>query len=149
LGLRRFGFGGLAGFLKLGEAAAGFVGFTAETDGAAAEAKDTGQRHFGIGGLAEGFEGLEAEANDVGGEGEFCAGAWVVGGEEFGRGLAGGGGVAAGAGEEESGEAEQDGFEDGGGKDAGERHACGPSVRRLFVTNLRGTSVGMQELFLG
>jgi hypothetical protein len=47
------------------------VGFAAEADGAAAEAKGSRQRHVRGGGLAERFERLKAEADDVGGEAEF------------------------------------------------------------------------------
>ena len=84
LGLGGFGlgFGGdarAAGGLEFVQAALGFVGFAAEADGAAAEAEGSGQRHVRGGGLAERFEGLEAEADDVGGEVEFVLGLGVVG----------------------------------------------------------------------
>ncbi len=114
-------FGGLgrdalaAGFLELVEAALGFVGFTAEADGAAAQAKDSGQRHVRGGGLAERFERLEAEADDVGGEAEFVPGAGVVGREHLGGGLERDGHVAGGASEEEWGEAGEYGFQHDGG----------------------------------
>lgn len=103
----------LAGFLELAEAALGLFGFATEADGAAAKADDAGQGQIGLGGLGEGFEGLEAEADDLGGEAEFVVGLRVVGTEDLGCGVAGGGQVAVGADEEERGEAGQDGFEDG------------------------------------
>ena len=89
------------GGLELVQAALGLVGFAAEADGAAAEAEDSGQRHVRGGGLAEGFERVEAEADDVGGEAEFVLGLGVVGGEHLGGGVAGGGSSFRGAGEEQ------------------------------------------------
>ena len=118
---RRLGGDALAaGFLKLVETALGFVGFSAEADGTATEAEDFCQRHVRGGGLAERFEGLEAEADDFGGETEFVLGLGVVGSEHLGGGLAGGGDVAGGAGKEECSEAGEDGFHDSGGKRVGE-----------------------------
>jgi hypothetical protein len=70
LGGLGLGFGGLggnalaAGLLELVEAALGFVGFSAEADGTAAEAEDFCQRHVRGRGLAEGLEG---EGDGVGG----------------------------------------------------------------------------------
>ncbi len=89
------------GGLEFVQATLGFVGFAAEADGAAAEAEGSGQRHVRGGGLAERFERLKAEADDVGGEPEFVLGFGVVGSEHLGRGFAGRGHVAGGAGEEE------------------------------------------------
>ena len=125
LGGFRLGFGAdarAAGGLKFVQTALGFVGFAAEADGAAAEAEGSGQRHAGGGGLAERFEGLEAEADDVGGEMEFVLGLGIVGREHLGRGFAGGVHVAGGAGEEQRGEAGEDGFQDGGWDRLGEGH---------------------------
>ena len=76
------GFGGDAcatGGLEFVQATLGFVGFAAEADGAAAEAEGSRQRHVRGGGLAERFERLKAEADDVGGETEFVLGLGVVG----------------------------------------------------------------------
>jgi hypothetical protein len=87
------------------ETALGFVRFSAEADGTAAEAEDFCQRHVRGGGLAERFERVEAEADDVGGETEFVLGLGVVGSEHLGSGLAGSGEIAGGAGQEECGEA--------------------------------------------
>ena len=130
LGLGGFGLGfgadaRAAGGLEFVQAALGFVGFAAEADGAAAETEGSGQRHAGGGGLAERFEGLEAEADDVGGEMEFVLGLGIVGREHLGRGLAGGVHVAGGAGEEQRGEAGEDGFQDGGWDRLGEGHGGG------------------------
>jgi hypothetical protein len=121
-GLDLGGLGGdarAAGFLKLVKTALGFVGFSAEADGTAAEAEDFCQWHVRSGGLAERFERVKAEADDVGGETEFVLGLGVVGSEHLGRGFAGGGDVAGGAGEEEGGEAGEHGFNDSGGKRVG------------------------------
>jgi hypothetical protein len=76
--------------LEFVQATLGFVGFAAEADGAATEAEGSGQRHAGGSGLAERFEGLEAEADNVGGEMEFVLGLGIVGREHLGRGFAGG-----------------------------------------------------------
>jgi hypothetical protein len=138
------GFAGLggdaltAGFLKLVETALGFVGFSAEAEGTAAEAEDFRQRHVRGGGLAERFERVKAEADDVGGETEFVLGLRVVGGEHLSGGLAGGGDVAGGAGEEERGEVGEHGFHDSGGKrvSEGKGHGfggLGAGVRCLFA----------------
>ena len=144
------GFGGdarAAGGLEFVQATLGFVGFAAEADGAAAEAEGSRQRHVRGGGLAERFEGLEAEADDVGGEAEFVLGFGVVGSEHLGRGFAGRGHVAGGAGEEEFGEVGEDGFQDGGGERLGEGHGWWPwaVVRCLFAAHDRRIFVGMQE----
>jgi hypothetical protein len=56
------------GGLEFVQATLGFVRFAAEADGAAPKAELPCQRHVGGGGLAERFQGLEAEADDVGGE---------------------------------------------------------------------------------
>ena len=79
-GFRLLGLGGLlAGLLKLAEPAFGACGFAAEADGTAAETEDAGQRQIRRGGLRQGFEPLEAEADDVGGEAQFVLGFRVVG----------------------------------------------------------------------
>jgi hypothetical protein len=125
-----------AGFLKLVETALGFVGFSAEADGTAAEAEDFCQRHVRGGGLAERFEGVEAEADDVGGETEFVLGLRVVGSKHLVGGLAGSGDVAGGAGEEKRGEPGEHGFHDSGGKRVGEGkgHGWWPwGWRSMFV----------------
>ena len=85
------------GFQKLVEAVLGLVGFPAEADGAAPEAQDADQRHVRGGSLAEGFQGLEAEADDFGGEAEFVLGFGVVDSEHL-----------------EGGEAGEDDVQDGG-----------------------------------
>ena len=74
------------------------------------------------GGLGQGFEPLEAEADDVGGEAQFVLGFRAVGIEHVDGRLTGGGRVAAGAGEEERGEADEDGFQDGGWEGREEGH---------------------------
>jgi hypothetical protein len=125
--LGRFGLGGcgldfgllgldglLGGLLKLAEVAFGFGGFPAEADGTAPEAEDACYRYVRRAGLGQSFERLEAEDDDVGGEAEFVWSLRVVGGEHLGCGVAGGGWVTAGAGQEEGGETDQDGFQDGG-----------------------------------
>jgi hypothetical protein len=131
------GFGGdalVTGGLEFVQATLGFVGFAAKADRAAAEAEGSRQRHVRGGGLAERFERLKAEADDVGGEAEFVLGLSVVGAEHLGRGFAGRGGVTGGAGEEESGEAGEDGFQDGGGERLGEGHGVGAlGCRSMFV----------------
>ena len=63
---------GATGGLEFVQATLGFEGFAAEADGAAAEAEGSRQRHVRGGGLAERFERLKAEADDVGGEAEFA-----------------------------------------------------------------------------
>ena len=73
-GLGRGGDACTAGGLEFVQATLGFVGFAAEADGAAAEAESSRQRHVRGGGLAERFECLKAEADDVGGEAEFVLG---------------------------------------------------------------------------
>jgi hypothetical protein len=137
-----------AGGLEFVQATLGFVGFAAEADGAAAEAEGSRQRHVRGGGLAERFERLKAEADDVGGEAEFILGFGVVGAEHLGRGFAGRGHVAGGAGEEEPGEVGEDGLQHGGGERLGEGHGVGwpwAVVRCLFVAHNRQIFVRMQE----
>ncbi len=80
---------------------------------------------FGSGGLAEGFERVETEADDLRGEAEFLGGFRMVRGEHVDGRLARGGQVAAGTAEEERGEAGQDGFQDGSWKGLGEGHDAG------------------------
>ena len=64
---------------------------------------------------------------------QFVLGFRMVGPEHLERGLAGGGGVAVGADEEQGGEAGEDGFQDGGGEvREGHRGGLGVDVRRLF-----------------
>jgi hypothetical protein len=105
---------GAAGVLDEVEATLGFVGFTAEADGAAAQAEHAVERHVGRGGLAERGEGVEAEADDLGGEAEFVLGLRLMFGEHADGGVAGRVGVVGGAGEEQQGQARQDGVQDGG-----------------------------------
>jgi hypothetical protein len=111
--------------LEFVQATLGFVGFAAKADGAAAEAEGSGQRHVGGGGLPKRFQGLEAEADDVGGEAEFVLGFRMVGAEHLGGRLTRGGHVPGGACEEERAEADDDGFQDGVGEGLGEGHGLG------------------------
>jgi hypothetical protein len=57
---------------------------------------------------------VQVQADDVGGEAELGFGFRGVSGEHLGRGLAGGGGIAFRAGEEERDEMGEDGFQEDG-----------------------------------
>ena len=61
----------------------GLLAAAAEVVGAATEPDAHGMRHVGGIGLGQGFEGGEAEDDDLDGAEEFGAGAGAVGGEGF------------------------------------------------------------------
>ena len=125
---------GRAGLLELVEFAAGFVGFAAEADGAAAEAKLPVQGYVRFGGLAEGFQRMKAEADDVGGEVQFVLGLRVVGGNHLAGRLVRRAEVATGAEQEQPSEVSQDRFKDRGLDGGNEGHGVGHGayVRSLF-----------------
>lgn len=128
--------GGRAGALELIQFAAGFVTLPAETDGTAAQAEFVVQRQVGCGGLTERFQGVESEADDVGGEMQFLLGFRFVGGEHLAGGLTGGGTVVVGGGQEMTGEVAEDRIENGWGDGAGKRHGFLGGVAAVVVHRL-------------
>jgi hypothetical protein len=71
--------------------------------------------------LREGFEGLEVEADDPGGEAEFGFGLWAIGVEDGRGGVSRGFHVSMGALKEKQGDLVEDCFEEGFGE-VGEGH---------------------------
>ena len=74
-----------AGALELVEFVLGFVRLPAEADGTAAEADGSGGGQVGFGGITEGLQSVEAEADDLGGEAQFFLGLNVVAAQGIGR----------------------------------------------------------------